>query len=186
MTKSLLSSLGFPSNNFLFAGSGGQRRALTRRPRSGSSPSQCQATSRRWIPDFSALHAFQRGELQHAGRNSSSTDGTPLPEGYSMYDPKVIKGGSIESWTLAPDGKSVTLNVRKGIKFNHTGNPVTADDFIYYYDRGIKTKSGYLWNIKNANIERWEKTGLYQLKVFFSKPSPFFFYLFRDQLSGAR
>ena len=41
--------------------------------------------------------------------------------GYSMYDPKVIKGGSIESWTLAPDGKSVTLNVRKGIKFNHTG-----------------------------------------------------------------
>jgi peptide/nickel transport system substrate-binding protein len=103
------------------------------------------------------------------------------PDGYSMYDPKVIKGGSIESWTLAPDGKSVTLNVRKGLKFNHTGNPVTADDFIYWFDRGIKTKSGYLWNINNANIVRWEKTGAYQLKVYFSKPSPFFFFLFRDQ-----
>ena len=44
-----------------------------------------------------------------------------LPEGYSMYDPKVIKGGAIESWTVAPDGMSVTLNVRQGVKFNHTG-----------------------------------------------------------------
>lgn len=104
-----------------------------------------------------------------------------LSEGYSMYDPKVIRGGAIESWELAPDGKSVTLNVRKGVKFNHTGNPVTADDFIYYFDRGIQTKSGYLWNIKNANIEKWEKTGDYQFKIYFSKPNPFFFFLFRDQ-----
>jgi peptide/nickel transport system substrate-binding protein len=103
------------------------------------------------------------------------------PEGYLMYDPKVIKGGSIESWQVAPDGLSVTLNVRQGMKFNHTGNPVTADDFIYYFDRGIQTKSGYLWNINNANITKWEKTGQYQFKLYFSKPSPFFFFLFRDQ-----
>ncbi len=103
------------------------------------------------------------------------------PDGYSVYDPKVIKGGSIESWQVAPDGLSVTLNVRQGQKFNHTGNPVTADDFIYYFDRGIQTKSGYLWNINNANIVKWEKTGQYQFKLTFSKPSPFFFFLFRDQ-----
>jgi peptide/nickel transport system substrate-binding protein len=71
--------------------------------------------------------------------------------------------------------------VREGTKFNHTGNPVTADDFIYWFDRGIETKSGYLWNINNANIESWEKLGDMEFKINFSKPSPFFFYLFRDQ-----
>jgi peptide/nickel transport system substrate-binding protein len=106
---------------------------------------------------------------------------TDQPDGYAMYDPTQILGSSIESWEIAPDGLSITLNVRQGQKFHHTGNPVTADDFIYYFDRGIETKSGYLWNINNANIEAWEKTGDYQFKLTFSKPSPFFFYLFRDQ-----
>ncbi len=103
------------------------------------------------------------------------------PEGYAMYDPTQILGSSIESWEVAPDGLSVTLNVRPDQTFNHTGNPVTADDFIYWFDRGIETMSGYLWNINNANIESWEKLGDLQFRVNFSKPSPFFFYLFRDQ-----
>lgn len=106
---------------------------------------------------------------------------TDTGEGYSMYDPKQIQGSSIESWELSDDGLEITLHVRPGTKFNQTGNPVTADDFIYYFDRGIETKSGYLWNIKNANIEKWEKIDDSTFKIIFSKPSPFFFYLFRDQ-----
>lgn len=102
------------------------------------------------------------------------------PDGYSMYDPDQILGSAIESWETAPDGLSVTLTVRDA-KFNHTGNPVTADDIIYWFDRGIETKSGYLWNIKNANLEKWEKLSDNQVKITFSKPSPFFFFLFRDQ-----
>jgi len=102
-------------------------------------------------------------------------------EGYSMYDPKQILGSAVESWKVMPDGMSVVLNIRPGTKFNHTGNPVTADDFIYWFDRGIETKSGYLWNIKNANIDSWEKLSDSEVKINFSKPSPFFFYLFRDQ-----
>jgi peptide/nickel transport system substrate-binding protein len=103
------------------------------------------------------------------------------PDGYAMYDPTQIKGSAIESWEIAPDGLTMAFKVRAGTKFHHTGNPVTADDFIYWFDRGIETKSGYLWNIKNANIEKWKKTGDLEFKLTFSKPSPFFFYLFRDQ-----
>ncbi len=102
------------------------------------------------------------------------------PDGYAMYDPTQILGSAIKSWKVAPDGLSATLTVRDA-KFNHTGNPVMADDIIYWFDRGIETKSGYLWNIKNANIEKWEKLSDNQVKLTFSKPSPFFFFLFRDQ-----
>ncbi len=106
---------------------------------------------------------------------------TTSPEGYTFYDPSQIEGSAIESWEVSDDGKTIDLKVREGIKFNHTGNPVTADDFIYYFDRGVETKSGWLWNIKMANIESWEKTGDYEFSIHFSEPSPFFFYLFRDQ-----
>lgn len=102
------------------------------------------------------------------------------PDGYAMYDPSQINGSAIEAWEVAPDGLSATLTVRSAT-FNHTGNPVTADDIVYWFERGINTKSGYLWNIKNANIDSWEKLSDTQVKVNFSKPSPFFFYLFRDQ-----
>lgn len=106
---------------------------------------------------------------------------TTSPEGYTVYDPSKIEGSAIESWEISPDGLTIKLKVRERMKFNHTGNPVTADDFIYYFERGINTKSGYLWNIKMANIESWEKIGDYEFILHFSKPSPFFFYLFRDQ-----
>jgi peptide/nickel transport system substrate-binding protein len=95
-----------------------------------------------------------------------------------------IKPKSIASWKLAPNGRSIVLNIQKGNTFCHTGNPVTADDYIYYFDRGIKTKSGYLFNIRGANIKSWQKLSPTSFRLNFSKPSPFFFYLFRDQSQG--
>ncbi len=106
---------------------------------------------------------------------------TTSPEGFTVYDASKIEGSAIESWELSPDGLSITLHVRKGMKFNHTGNPVTADDFLYYFERGTQTKSGWLWNIQTAYIDGWEKIDDYTFRLHFSQPSPFFFYLFRDQ-----
>ncbi len=106
---------------------------------------------------------------------------TTSPEGYTFYDPGNIEGSAIESWEMSDDGLSIDLKVREGMKFNHTGNPISADDFIYYFERGVETKSGWLWNIQTAYIDSWEKTGDYELTINFSRPSPFFFYLFRDQ-----
>lgn len=130
-------------------------------------------------PDFS--HFQTSNEVHYNTQDQFFLYGSDeTPDGYAMYDPTKILGSAIESWEMAPDGLSVMLTVRDA-KFNHTGNPVTADDIIYYFDRGIETKSGYLWNIKNANIEKWKKLSDNQVELTFSKPSPFFFYLFRDQ-----
>jgi peptide/nickel transport system substrate-binding protein len=103
------------------------------------------------------------------------------PGGYSVENVDQFLPKSIQSWKLAPNGKSVVLNIQRGDRFCHTGDPVTAADFLYYFNRGIHTKSGYLFNIQGAYIKSWKQLSPYSFELFFSKPSPFFFELFRDQ-----
>jgi peptide/nickel transport system substrate-binding protein len=101
--------------------------------------------------------------------------------GYQQENVAQIKPKSIASWKMAKNGLSVVLNIQKGNRFCHTGNPVTANDYVYYFNRGIHTKSGYLFNIAGAFVKGWKKLSTYSFKLTFSRPSPFFFYLFRDQ-----
>jgi peptide/nickel transport system substrate-binding protein len=108
-------------------------------------------------------------------------DTSPGDNGTPVYDPTKILGSSVESWELADDQMSIVLDIRQGMKFHHSGNPVTADDFIYWFDRGKGTESGGLFNIDIAKIASWEKTGDYQIKLTFSEKTPYFFFLFRDQ-----
>lgn len=105
---------------------------------------------------------------------------TDSGEGYSVYNPADIQGSAIESWEVADDGLSATLKEPQE-PVQPQGNPVTADDFIYWYERGVETKSGYWWNIDNADITGFEKIDDSTFKINFSRPSPFFFYLFHDQ-----
>ena len=44
-----------------------------------------------------------------------------------------------ESWQVSPDGLVWTFNLRKGVKF-HSGNPLTADDVVYSFQRAILLK----------------------------------------------
>lgn len=111
-------------------------------------------------------------------------DAAPGPTGVPIYDPTKILGSSVESWKMAADGLSITLDIRQGMTFHKSGNPVTADDFIYWFDRAKGTKSGGLFNIDTAKISAWEKTGANQIKLTFSAKTPYFFYLFRDQSQG--
>lgn len=101
--------------------------------------------------------------------------------GIPTYDIDHMLANSVESWDQSADGLTMVLHIRSGMTFNHTGNPVTADDFIYWFDRAEGTKSGGLFNIETAGISSWEKTGPLQVTIHFKHKSPFFFYLFRDQ-----
>nr|WP_186363646.1 ABC transporter substrate-binding protein [Rhizobium sp. ACO-34A] len=56
-----------------------------------------------------------------------------LPGGYNL------KGMLAESWEFAPDGKSVRLVLRKGVLSNW-GNPLTAHDVKYTFDRKFEVK----------------------------------------------
>lgn len=105
----------------------------------------------------------------------------PAATGTETYDPSQVLGSAVESWTMSDDGLSIDLKIREGMTFPKTGNPVTADDFIYWFERAVGTESGGLWNIDTGKIASWEKTGDYGIRLTFSDKSPYFFYLFRDQ-----
>lgn len=108
----------------------------------------------------------------------------PDKNGVPTYDPTQMVGAAIDSWTVAPDGLSVDLHVRQGMTFHRTGNPVTADDVIYWLDRGKGLNAGPAQNMGLAKIKDWSKTSDYAVHIDLIAPSPLFFYEFRDQSSA--
>jgi len=131
-------------------------------------------------PMFS--HFQKANELNYNIEDQFFRYGTaPAATGTETYVTTDILGSSIESWEMAEDGLSVVLNIRDGMTFHGTGNPVAADDFIYWFERAVGTESGGQWNIDTGKIASWEKTGPLQIKLTFSDKSPYFYYLFRDQ-----
>ena len=67
-------------------------------------------------------------------------------DGLTRYDlsktdaPPLITGGLAESWTVAPDGKTWTFTLRKGVKFQDD-TPFDADAVIFNLDRYLKKGS---------------------------------------------
>lgn len=59
-----------------------------------------------------------------------------LPDGTQSYDYSKIEPELAESYTVAPDGTSVTFKLRRDAKF-HDGTPVTAKDAKWSYDRAV-------------------------------------------------
>jgi peptide/nickel transport system substrate-binding protein len=66
---------------------------------------------------------------------------TPYMVLYAIHDAvaKPMPGQSMapslaESWTAAPDGRSYDFTLRKGVRF-HNGEPVTADDVKFSFER---------------------------------------------------
>jgi len=55
-----------------------------------------------------------------------------------------LVGEAAESWTISPDGRTWTFNIRKGMTF-HNGDPVTSADFAYSIDRFMDPESTNPW-----------------------------------------
>jgi len=67
------------------------------------------------------------------------------------FDPYALEKGEFkvvpwvaESYTVSEDGLVYDIKIRQGIKFHHTGNPLTAYDVEYMLNRA------YFWPIENA------------------------------------
>jgi peptide/nickel transport system substrate-binding protein len=56
--------------------------------------------------------------------------------GFDFKDPSKLFGALAESWAVGPDGKSYTFKLKPGVKF-HSGNPVTAADVAYSFQRAV-------------------------------------------------
>lgn len=48
-----------------------------------------------------------------------------------------VSGRVAENWTVSDDGKVYTFKLRSGVKF-HNGDPVTAQDVVFSYNRAIE------------------------------------------------
>ncbi len=51
-----------------------------------------------------------------------------------------VEPGLAESWTISPDGKTITFRLRRGVKF-HDGTPFDADAVIFDFDRILNDKN---------------------------------------------
>lgn len=56
---------------------------------------------------------------------------------YDFKDLTKFKGVIADKWTISDDGKTYKFFIKKGLKF-HSGNPITAHDAAYSFQRVIK------------------------------------------------
>lgn len=52
-------------------------------------------------------------------------------------DPSKLVPALAESWKISDDGRTITFNIRKGVKFQ-SGNPLTAEDVAWSFQRVLK------------------------------------------------
>jgi peptide/nickel transport system substrate-binding protein len=75
-----------------------------------------------------------------------------------------------ESWKLTTEaGKQVVdVKIRKGVKF-HSGDTLTAKDFVYSYER-LKDPKISKWSHYQAAVDRIEVINDYRFKIYFKEP----------------
>lgn len=78
------------------------------------------------------------------------------PGGVMTYDYTRLEPELAESWKVAPDGMSVTFNLRKNAKF-HDGTPVTAKDVKWSFDRMVTVGGFPTFQMKAGSIEKPEQ-----------------------------
>ena len=64
---------------------------------------------------------------------------TPRGNGY-IFEKDKIRGELAESFTVSPDGLTITFRIKKDVRF-HDGSPVTAEDVKWSLDRHVSAKS---------------------------------------------
>lgn len=79
-----------------------------------------------------------------------------LPDGTLSYDYSKIEPELAESYSVAPDGKSVIFKLRKDAKF-HDGSPVTAHDVKWSYDRAVSVGGFPTFQMKAGSLEKPEQ-----------------------------
>ena len=67
--------------------------------------------------------------------------------------------GIAESWEVSADGTTITFKLRQGVKF-HSGNPLTAKDFVWSLTRALKTDStqGSNWKVYGFSADNAAET----------------------------
>lgn len=86
------------------------------------------------IDDIITMDPGEAFELSTAEVTSNTYD---LLVRLDLNDTSKVKGDLAESWTVSDDGLTYTFKLKPGLKFA-SGNPITAEDVAYSFERAIK------------------------------------------------
>jgi ABC-type transport system substrate-binding protein len=76
-----------------------------------------------------------------------------------------------QSWHVSPDGKTVSFNLRKGVKF-HDGTPFTAQDVAFTIHRVQNPATASQFAQQVATVKRVEVVDAYTVRLHLSGPTP--------------
>ncbi len=114
----------------------------------------------------------------------------PLFKGLTQFDQAMhAQPAMAQSWEISPDGKHYVFHLRPDARWSD-GNPVTAQDFIYSWQRALNPETGapyafFLYELKNGKayydgkIKDFSQVGVqardaHTLIVDLERPTPFF------------
>jgi len=99
-------------------------------------------------------------------------------EGLVTYQPgnTMIRPCLATSWTVSPDGTTLTFHLRNDVKF-HDGTNFNASSVVFSFDRQFNLSNPYhqygewaYWNYLFTNIQRVEKTDDYTVTIILNHP----------------
>jgi peptide/nickel transport system substrate-binding protein len=108
-------------------------------------------------------------------------------DGVAYADTTSYEGQSLESWTFSEDRRTITLKVRQGLTFPNSGNPVTAQDFLWTLERALGTMAGPAWvwgNIGVTDLGQVQLVDDSTIVITGARPSSIAEPLMRDQTLG--
>ncbi|MEJ0020054.1 MAG: ABC transporter substrate-binding protein [Acetobacteraceae bacterium] len=77
-------------------------------------------------------------------------------DGRLVFDLTRLRGELAESFTVAPDGKTITFKLRPNATF-HDGTPVTVEDVKWSLDRAVLAKSGAAPQLSTGSLTKPEQ-----------------------------
>jgi peptide/nickel transport system substrate-binding protein len=131
------------------------------------------STSAATAPVLVVDNVYNNNQLDPQIENSQSAD----LAFHAMYETLVTFDGTnftdvlpdlATSWTVAPNAKSITFNLRKNAKFSD-GTPVTAKDVYFSYERLINLKDTNSFLLAGVTVKA---VGDYQVVLTSSTPNP--------------
>ena len=114
------------------------------------------------------------------------TDGESLQRMDNTHEGLVrYKGGTTQiepclatDWTISGDGKTITFNLRKGVKFHHGFGEMTADDVVFSFARQYDSGNWYngkgewaYWGYMFGDIDYVEKIDDYKVAIHMKRPN---------------
>ena len=100
-------------------------------------------------------------------------------EGLVEYQPDstLIQPCLATAWTISPDGKNITFDLRQGVKF-HDGTNFNASAVVFSFERQYNTSYPYhqygewaYWGYMFNDIKSVEKVSDYKVKIVLNRPN---------------